>query len=268
MENKNEVHMEKYFVPGLVRGINILKLFTNTRKVITGPEMAQALKIPRTTVFRIAQTLEHLGLLEKVEHSQAFRLGIGVLSLGYEYVASLDISELGRLVLDKLSNNTGLSSHLVIRDKSDAVVIYKSQGQSAFSSSLQVGTRLPTHATVLGRMLIMELNENELQYLFPHETLPSYTKQTPKVFTELLDILAQDRKRGYAVSNSFFESGISSVSAPVRGPSGMITGALNVTITRNKIESVEQEDIIQAVVLAAKQLSLALNYRQSDAINQ
>lgn len=249
----------KYIVPGLARGIAILRLFSKDRRVLTGPEMVELLGIPRATVFRLAQTLVHEGLLEKVEHSQAFRLGVGVLSIGFELLSSLDITELGRPILDVLSRETGLSSHLVIRDAEHVVVVHKAMGQSAFASTLQVGTRLPAHATVLGRVMLMGLSKEALQELYPEKALPKFTSQTPLVLEDLLAVLQADRERGYAISRGYFENGVSSIAAPVYGGQGQIVGALNVTLPNRNLSADEIDDFLSQVLKASGNLSQALN---------
>ena len=138
----------RYLVPGLARGLEILRLFSRERRAIAPPEMAKELGIPRSTVFRLVQTLEQMGFLERTEGGHAYRLGVAVLGLGFEYLASLEITELARPVLEQLRDDTGLTTHLVIRDGRDVVIVFKAVGRSRFTSSVNVGTRLPAHATV------------------------------------------------------------------------------------------------------------------------
>ena len=58
----------KYIVPGLQRGLEILRSFSRDRHRIGAPELARELNIPRSTVFRLIQTLEYMGFLEKLEN--------------------------------------------------------------------------------------------------------------------------------------------------------------------------------------------------------
>ena len=105
---------QRYIVPGLERGLKILRKFNRDRTEISAPIVAKELGIPRSTVFRLMQTLDHMGFIEKVKNSGNYRLGIGVLSLGFEFLASLEITEIARPILEKLRDDTGFSSHLVI----------------------------------------------------------------------------------------------------------------------------------------------------------
>ena len=246
---------DRYLVPGLVRGIEVLRHFSADQCVLTAAGIARAMDIPRSTVFRLAHTLEHLGLLERVDDGHTFRLGIGVLTLGFEYLGSLDMNEIARPRLEKLRDLTGLATHLVVRDGRDVVIILKLPGRGAFSGGLTVGSRLPAHATVLGRVMLADLDGPALGELYDHHPLERYSTQTPTTVGELETILAGDRRRGYAVSRSFFESGVSAAAAPVRDASGRVVGAINATVFTAEDVS---EELIARVMSAAEDISRAL----------
>lgn len=252
---KEKAGKERYLVPGLVRGIEIMRLFSSERPVLTAPEIARLLDIPRSTVFRIAHTLEHMGLLEQRENGRSFGLGVGVLGIGFEFLASLDINEVARFPLERLSNDTGLATHLVIRDGLEVVVIQKVAGRGAFAGGLSVGTRLPAHATVLGRMILADLDKSELRALYKGCALKEFSAQTPNTLADLEKLLAGDRARGYAVSQSFFESGISAVAAPIRNASGETVAAINVTAIRSDEIT---EALIERVMSTASEISRAM----------
>lgn len=249
---------EQYLVPGLVRGIEILRLFRNSRQEITAPDIARELGIPRSTVFRLAQTLEHLRLIEKSGSGNAYRLAAGVLSIGFQYLASLDIAETAKPHLEALRDQTGFSSHLVIRDGTSVVVVQKAAGYSHFSSSLNIGTRLPAHGTVLGRMILAYLPDDQLASLYRDQELESYSEQTPTNLGELKDLLIDDRRRGHAISKSYFESGIASVAAPVLGSDGSADAAINVTLQPG---FAIEDTLIDAIVDTANAISAARSHR-------
>ncbi|EAY64596.1 Transcriptional regulator [Burkholderia cenocepacia PC184] len=96
-----------YLVPGLERGLRILAEFSAREPVLGAPELSKRIGIPRTTTFRLLQTLEALGFLERVNGDRYFRLGVGVLRLGFEYLNSLELTDLGTPVLERLRDSTG-----------------------------------------------------------------------------------------------------------------------------------------------------------------
>jgi DNA-binding IclR family transcriptional regulator len=253
-----------YIVPGLERGLQILMLFDRSRREISAPAIAQSLGIPRTTVFRLLHTLQHLGMVSATE-SGAYRLGPAVLRLGFEYIASLDLTELARPIVERLRDATGLPAQLVIRDAREVVVVLRFAGASAFESSVSVGTRMPAHATILGRILLSDLSEKALRALYPERELQRFSPHTPKNVAALMSLLDADRARGYAVSDSFYERGISATAAPVRDGAGRIVAAISITTQREAIPANERAELVKRVLAAAAELSDQLSYRGNRA---
>jgi DNA-binding IclR family transcriptional regulator len=253
-----------YIVPGLERGLLILTQFSPREPVLGAPELSRRLGIPRTTVFRLLQTLESLGFLERADKDRNYRLGVAVLRLGFEYLSSLELTDLGLPVIEALRDATGLTSHIVIRDGRDVVFVAKAQSHAPIFSSVKVnvGTRLPAHATTHGHVLMGDLSLAELKVLYPESDLEVYTQYTPHSVEQLYEQIQDDAKRGYAVSQSLFERGISVVSAPVRNDSGRIAAVITTTIPRPEIDStLLNSGLIDKVRQAAQELSRRLNYR-------
>ncbi len=187
-----------------------------------------------------------------------------MLTLGFEYLASLEITERARPILEKLRGETGFNSHLVIRDGRDIVFVLKVSAPSSFVGSVTVGTRLPAHATVLGRVFLAYMDDAQLRSLYPKGKLESYSPQTPTSLEQLKKILIEDRARGYAISENFFERGISAIAAPVFDTDGSVVAAVHVTIPEGSATSQELHGAIAAKVVAAgKNLSHQLDYRQA-----
>jgi DNA-binding IclR family transcriptional regulator len=253
---------ERYNVPGLERGLRLLQLFDRQHTLWSAPDIARELDVPRSTVFRIIQTLELLGFVER--SGSAYRLGPAVLRLGFEYIASLEISELARPIVEQLRDDTGFAAQLTILDGRDVVFVVRAGIVSAFTSNIQVGTRLPAHATVLGRMFLADMDDAALRALYPEARLPAHTPQTPKTLAELKKLLAADRERGYAVSESFFESGISAIAAPVRDGHGAVKAAVSLSMTQPAVDPKLRDKLVRRVLAAAAQLSHRLNYRPTE----
>src|SRR5437764_11207272 len=116
-------------------------------------------------------------------------------------------------LLQRLRDATGLSSHMAIRDRREIVYVARFPARSTIASSVNIGTRFPVHATIMGRMTICELSERELAQLFRDQPLKRFTPQTPTTLRALKALLAGDRALGYAVSQAFFEAGVSAIAA-------------------------------------------------------
>lgn len=241
----------KYVVPALAQGLSILSLFSRDQISLTAPEIAQKLSLSRTTVFRLLHTLELMGYVRREVDERHFSLGPALLSRGFEYLASLDLVEVAQPILQRLRDDTGLSAHMAVRDGYEIVYVSRFPARTTIASSVNIGTRFPVHGTVMGRMMICEFSESDLKNLFPDEPLPRFTEQTPTSLKSLQAVLADDRQRGYAVSQSFFEHGVSSIAAPVRDGAGHIVAAINITAVDAYIDLSAMHGTLKDKVLAA-----------------
>lgn len=252
-------NQDKYIVPGLERGLLLLCEFSRQNRTLTAPELARRLSLPRSTIFRLLTTLETMGFVNR--SGNEYRLGMSVLRLGFEYLASLELTELGQPLLARLCDHLNYPSNLVVRDGRSIVYVAKVSPPSVFSSAVTVGTRLPAHATVLGRVLLADLSLAELRELYPEEHLEQHSPSTPKTVLELFDLVQADRLRGYVSGEGFFEQTISTVAAPVRDASGRVAAALGLTIPTVQIGHVNFENLLGQVCGSADELSRLLNYR-------
>ena len=219
----------RYSVPGLERGLALLAEFTRAAPEWSAPDLAVRLGVPRSTVFRLLQTLESLGFLVRLEDGRKFRLGVSVLRLGFEYLASQSVVELGQPVVEALSLEVDLPAHLVVLDHDAVVYVVCSRPRDAFVRQVSVGTRLPAHATVFGRLLLGDTAPEALARLFPQADLPRSTSQTPGTLAELQALVEQ--------------------------------AAVGLTVTGPSIDaSLVRRGVVEKTVQAAARVSAALGY--------
>ncbi|QHE85525.1 IclR family transcriptional regulator [Hydrogenophaga sp. BPS33] len=251
---------DRYTVPALMRGLQLLMLFNRDERELTGAEISRRLELPRASVFRMLQTLEQGGFVERVGDGAYYKLGLAVLRLGFEFLASMELTEHGRPVIEALRDACGYSAHVVVRDGRDAVFIAKVAGRNALFHSIQVGARLPAHATVLGRLLLSDLDLDGLRQLYPEPELPSYTPKTPSTVEQLKVLIDADRARGYGVSQGGFETGISTIAAPVFNDRGEVAAAVSITVPAQQVQPGELEVLINQVREAADRLTARISH--------
>lgn len=252
---------DRYIVPALERGLKLLGEFGGQTRALSAPELARRLDLPRSTVFRLLVTLESLGFIERRDGGSDYRLGLAVLRLGFEYLSSLELTELGQPLLASLCEAIGYPCNLVVRDGRSIVYVAKVTPPTPLTSSVRVGTRLPAHATVLGRVLLEDLSLPELRALYPERRLEAYSDSTPATVLELFDMVQSDRKRGVVLGEGFYEAGISTVAAPVRDHTGHVVAALGATIPSSHIEAGRIDELVSRVRESSELLSVRLNHR-------
>jgi DNA-binding IclR family transcriptional regulator len=249
----------RYEVPALLRGLQVLEQFSRSEPLLTGAELAKRLGLPRASVFRILTTLEQAGYLERQADSAEYRLGVAVLRLGFEVLASMDLAEHARPIIEALRDATGYSSHVVVRDGREVVFIAKAAGHSTLFNSIKVGARLPAHATVLGRVLLSRLERRALVALYPERKLEVFTPSTPANLEKLVALIETVREQGYGISEGGFEAGISTIAAPVLDAAEGIVGAVSLTVPAANIPEHERLGLIEAVCDAAQAITRRMN---------
>lgn len=251
---------DRYTVPALQRGLDLLGQFSRHTPELTGADLARQLDLPRASVFRILHTLEKAGFVERVGDSSNYKLSIGVLRLGFEYLASMELTEHGRPVIEALRDASGYSAHLVVRDQRDVVFVSKATGRSALFHSIQVGARLPAHATVLGRLLLSDLDMAGLAQLYPETTLQAHTPRTPTTIAQLKALIDVDRANGYGISQGGFETGISTIAAPVFNDAHEVVAAVSITVPAQQLVAAQTDILVPQVKQAAAQLTQRISH--------
>ena len=217
---------DRYIVPALAQGLAALSLFSRQRPTLTAPEVAQALGLSRSTVFRLLHTLAALGYVVRGEERQ-YRLGPALLNRGFAYLASLDLVEVAQKQLEALRDETGNATQLAVLEGTEILYLARCLAPRPLTSNVAVGTRLPAHATAMGRVLLMEIAPDAVHALFAGRRMVRFTDITPTTVPRLLELLAEDRARGHVLSRSNFEAGVDMLALPVRDAQGRIVAAIS-----------------------------------------
>jgi DNA-binding IclR family transcriptional regulator len=251
---------DRYLVPALQRGLDLLAQFSRHTPELSGAELSRKLDLPRASVFRMLHTLEKSGFVERVGEGTQYKLSLGVLRLGFEYLASMELTEHGRPVIEALRDASGYSAHIVVRDQREVVFVAKAIGKSTQFHAIQVGARLPAHATVLGRQLLCCMTMDELTALYPEDALQSYTPKTPKTVAELKAQLDIDKRNGYGISQGGFETGISTIASPVLNDRLEVIAAVSIAVPAQHLDSKMTDTLVPLVQEAAAALTDRLSH--------
>ena len=115
---------DRNFVTALARGLDILRCFGPADEYLGNAELAKRTNIPRPTVSRMTATLTQLGYLRYVPQLEKYRLGPGVLDLGYRYLASEGVRELARPFMQELADATDCMVAIGAPDLEDLFLAY------------------------------------------------------------------------------------------------------------------------------------------------
>jgi len=242
---------ERYLVPALMRGFAILETLTGERREASLSEIAGKLGVTRSSAYRLLYTLEHLGYVAHDPRTKTYALGSKVLHLGYGYLAARDLVEVAMPHLVRLRDRTGWSAHLAELHGREIVYLARVPTRRSIASTVYVGTRLPAHATTMGRVLLSNLANDHVCELYRNNPGSRYNSKTPIRLSDLVAQLNEDRANGFVVQNSGHEPGIAGIAAPIRDMTGQTVAAINISVVALFTTEAELNGPLKAEVVAA-----------------
>ncbi len=218
----------------LERGLAILSAFRPDRPALGISELARELGLTRSTTHRYIATLASLRYVEQDASTRKYRLGPRVLDLGFSMLGSLELREVAAPYLRQLTDSTGHTSNLAIRDDTDVILIDRVRGRPGryhhLEFTLHVGSRLPSYCSATGKALLAYLPRPDLDRLLDRMELVQRGPRTVTDRDTLLTELEQVRRTDIATNDEELESALRSIAAPVRSRSGQVVAAVNVAI--------------------------------------
>jgi DNA-binding IclR family transcriptional regulator len=255
----NIVAYPRTYATSLLKGLKLLSLFRSERAEWGVTEISVALKVAKSTVSRIAHTLEAEGFLTRSANRERFRLGIRLWELG---CVALDensgFQEKARACLEALVAASDESAQAAILDRLEVVYVDKVDAPQSLRPYTCLGARFPAHCTATGRALLAFAPDREVSTLIK-KGLRRYTERTVVEGAKLRAELARIRSQGYAVNRGEWRSDIGGIAAPVSDRTGVVIGAIGITVPLSRFPK-NPSLIIKQVVKAAGSLSRQLGW--------
>src|SRR5437762_3073065 len=134
-----------------------------------------------------------------------------------------------------LSQRTGETAFLGIRDEFDVVSVFAIESQSTLRVTHHNNNRVPVHTSASGKVLLAWQPEGEIERVIRHG-LSARVDRTITDAAVFRKQLAQVRRTGYAVSDRELEEFVRSVSAPIRNERGEVIAALTVAAPSQRVQ--------------------------------
>lgn len=208
------VDKDRNFVTALARGLEILRCFGPSDEYLGNAELAKRTNIPRPTVSRMTATLTQLGYLRYAQNLEKYRLGPGVLDLGYRYLASEGVRDIARPFMQELADATDCLVAIGAPDNTSITYIQTCQGSGPMVLRLSVGSRVSLSSSAAGRAYMAALT--------PEQREPYYqalSAADPEGWPEqrrgLENSYKEYQKYGFCTSDGEWNREVSAVGVPL-----------------------------------------------------
>jgi IclR family pca regulon transcriptional regulator len=247
---------DRDYVQSLERGLAVLLAFDAEHPEPTLAELAQLTGFSRPAVRRFLITLERMGYVRGT--GGRWSLTPRVLTIGQHYTESHALIELAQPHLLELAEQTHESASLATLDDDEVVYVARVPVRRIMSINVSVGTRVPAHATSMGRVLLAWAPPERVDDVLGRP-LPAITPNTVTDVEALRQALRQVRQQGWSIVSEELETGLLSASAPVRDRSGAVVAALasSTSIGRSTVENLRR-DVVPLLVGTADRISASL----------
>jgi IclR family pca regulon transcriptional regulator len=240
------------FLEALARALRIVQTFNRDRRQLTLSDIARLVNLPRASVRRTLHTLVHLGFAET--DGRAFRLSPRILTLASAYLQSNSITDVLQPAVERLSADVGEACSAAVLDGNDVIMIAYASPHRVINLSAQIGLRLPAVSSSLGRVLLAELDDRQLNNLLARIEPQKLTTATVVDRAELLRAIRKVRKDGYSLVDQEVELGFRSISVPLRRLDGRVIASLNIGThtNRGKLDNMRNVFLPKLRALAAE----------------
>lgn len=215
-------------------------------------ELSHRSGVPKASVYRLAQEMTALGLLDRVD--DGYQLGLTMFELGQRVPIAAVLRSIARPFMSDLYFQTKGVVHLSVLDGTHVLYVEKvGAGAGTAREFSDVGRRFPASCTASGKLLLAcGTDSSEILGSMTDAGLSTPTNVSVASTKELQRQLAVVREHGFAIEHHETMPGWSGLAAPIRSHSGEVYAAVAVAVPSQQLAIPRTLPLVQK---AARQIS-------------
>ena len=209
------------------RVLALLGAFDQEHRSLTLSELARRAGLPLATAHRLVGELAGWGALHRRENGE-YVVGRRMWDLGLLAEVQTGLRQIASPFLHDLHAATLATVHLAVRDGYEVLYVDRVSGHVSVPVVSRVGSRLPLHATGVGKVLLAYAPAEVVT-----SVLASLTRVTAFTVTQpgrLAEQIRRVHRDGYATTSEEMTLGACSVAVPVRAGDGDVVAALGIVV--------------------------------------
>lgn len=220
-------------------------------------ELARTVGLPKSTVQRVLLTLQEVGWLRPTETTPTrWQLTYRAVAVVGRAGGGESLRDIALPVMNDLQLATTETIHLAAPDGDSLVLVERLDTSHRLRAFLPLGERIALHASATGLAYLSACDQDYLDdYLAG--PLPAQTPDTITDPDRIRTVVNDVRERGYSMNVGGLSLGISSLGAPIVGPSGVVA-AMSVSGPTSRITEDRFDELGAQVRDAAARISRAL----------
>ena len=220
--------------------------------------LSDLLGMPKSTVCRLAQTLETCGYLYHDKKSRDYFLSYKLLRTGYDVLEKSCIRDTIWPKLKSLSDITKETVNLTVLDDTKVLYIKKIESTHIYNG-IKAGTRAPLHCTASGKAILSSLPTGEAKSIL-NKCLPleQFTKKTIVDLSALWRQIEKYQHLGYFIAKDEIADGVHSIGVPIQAYPGREAAAISIAWPSNRTLPDQFDEWGKLLLQACQEISLSL----------
>jgi DNA-binding IclR family transcriptional regulator len=244
---------------GLGRYARVLRLFNEEQSEWTVQEIAAALDVPASTVYRGVRELLAEGMLEPAAEAQ-YRLGAAFVAFDRLVRATDPLYRLGTALLREVALQARLPCVAVLaRLYGDEVMCVADAAgpEGRVRTSYERGRPQPLTRGATSKTILAQLPKRRLTRLLavPAASTGAGAQDEADLRSELATI----RRRGYCVTRGEVDPGAAGLAAPVSIPGRALMASLSLVVSAASLDDSEERRLMPLIVSSASLLTEQLS---------
>ncbi|WP_426959545.1 IclR family transcriptional regulator domain-containing protein [Muricoccus radiodurans] len=247
-------------VQSLAKGLAVIEAFGAGHSAMTLSEVARRTGMTPGSAQRVLRTLAALGYVGS--DGTHFSLRPRTLQLGYAYLSSLPLTAIAQPLLSALTARTEETCSLALLDGDSVIYVARAPARRLRQDYMSVGTRMPAHATSVGKVLLAALPPEALDAALQDHARAALTPSTLTDLAAVRAAVAEARDRGFALNDQETIMGLRSIAVPVVAE-GKTVAALGLSAEVARVSVAELKSrLLPPLQEAATAMAAALGARE------
>lgn len=251
----------------LEKSLAILELMVEHPAGLQVSAIARELDMPVSGVHRTLRELARLGYVRQERDQGDYALTIRLAALGLGFLGRSGVTDIAQPTLDRLASLSGELIRLSVLDGKGLTWVAVAQGATVglrYDPGREQGVQVHPASTAGGQALLTSMSDEDILALVGETGLiPSdgpTPPDAPKSIAELMETIAETRKRGFAVAVNSYIEGMGAMAVAVHAggvADGRVIGCLSIAGPAVRLPMERMEELAPALFDAAHEIGAA-----------
>jgi len=242
------------------KAIEIFDLLLKKRDSLDVHEIANSLRMPKSTAYAYIAFLRDKGFLDTADGGGRYKLGLRFLNYASVIRNQLDLTSVALPHMRGLSKGLKSTIILTIHRGGHSYIVGKVEHDVGLVYVRNIGDRMPLYAGASSKIHLAYMKDSEIDEYLRNTELKKHCKHTITSRSKLLENLKEIRRVGYAFSHEEIDLGVSGVAAPLLDEAGQVMASIGVVGPVNQINRKNLGSIAGPVIHCARTVSREMEY--------